>query len=79
MPLFLVSHSLVVCSCVLPVAPMKALVTERYLDWRQRLAPLNLSCAEITGDTEHDDITVIRSSQVCVCVCVLYFLLFFVV
>lgn len=43
---------------------MKALVTERYLDWRQRLAPLNLSCAEITGDTEYDDITVIRNSEV---------------
>uniref|UniRef100_A0A0N7ZA09 DNA 3'-5' helicase n=2 Tax=Scylla olivacea TaxID=85551 RepID=A0A0N7ZA09_SCYOL len=49
---------------VVYMAPMKALVTERYLDWRQRLAPLNLTCAEITGDTEHDDITVIKNSQV---------------
>lgn len=44
---------------------MKALVTERYLDWRQKLALLNLSCAEITGDTEHDDLMVIKNSEVC--------------
>ncbi|XP_050717948.1 uncharacterized protein LOC126999409 [Eriocheir sinensis] len=49
---------------VVYMAPMKALVTERYLDWRQKLARLNLSCAEITGDTEHDDITVIKNSEV---------------
>ena len=70
-----------VCLCLWSVAPMKALVTERYLDWRQRLAPLNLTCAEITGDTEHDDITVIRNSQVCtrvcVCVCTLLYLCLF--
>ncbi|KAK4325049.1 hypothetical protein Pmani_004359 [Petrolisthes manimaculis] len=42
---------------------MKALVTERYLDWRQRLTPLGLSCAEVTGDTDHDDLHVIRNSQ----------------
>lgn len=51
---------------------MKALVTERYLDWRQRLAPLSVTCAEITGDTEHDDITVIKNSQVCLYIVIIY-------
>ncbi|XP_071524400.1 uncharacterized protein [Panulirus ornatus] len=49
---------------VVYMAPLKALVKERYLDWRQRLTTLNLTCAEVTGDTDHDDIAVIRNSQV---------------
>lgn len=46
------------------VAPMKALVTERYIDWQARLRDLGVICAEITGDTDHDDIAVIAKSQV---------------
>lgn len=43
---------------------MKALVTERYIDWQVRLRELGVICAEITGDTDHDDIAVIAKSQV---------------
>ncbi|CAL4081527.1 unnamed protein product, partial [Meganyctiphanes norvegica] len=46
------------------MAPLKALVSERYLDWRQKFGNLGVVCAEVTGDTDHDDITVIKDSQV---------------
>ncbi|XP_064098178.1 probable ATP-dependent DNA helicase HFM1 [Macrobrachium nipponense] len=46
------------------MAPMKALVSERYMDWRQRMSPLGITCAEVTGDTEQDDIAVIKDSQI---------------
>ncbi|XP_047479905.1 probable ATP-dependent DNA helicase HFM1 [Penaeus chinensis] len=49
---------------VVYMAPMKALVTERYIDWQMRLRELGVICAEITGDTDHDDIAVIAKSQV---------------
>ncbi|XP_037800665.1 probable ATP-dependent DNA helicase HFM1 [Penaeus monodon] len=49
---------------VVYMAPMKALVTERYIDWQVRLRELGVICAEITGDTDHDDIAVIAKSQV---------------
>ncbi|KAK7086950.1 ATP-dependent DNA helicase MER3 [Halocaridina rubra] len=43
---------------------MKAIVSERFLEWDKRLGPLGVTCAEITGDTEHDDISVIKHSQI---------------
>lgn len=39
-------------------------MAERYIDWRTRLGELGIICAEITGDTDHDDIAVIGKSQV---------------
>ena len=46
------------------MAPLKALVTERFLDWRARLAPLGVSCEEVTGDTDHDDFATLKHTQV---------------
>ena len=37
------------------VAPIKALCSERYNDWKDKLEPLGLKCMELTGDTEVDD------------------------
>ena len=38
---------------IIYIAPMKALVSERYLDWKVRLTQvLGLECVEVTGDTE---------------------------
>ncbi|XP_013384284.1 probable ATP-dependent DNA helicase HFM1 [Lingula anatina] len=37
------------------MAPIKALCSERYEDWRPRFEPLGLKCKELTGDTELDD------------------------
>ena len=34
-----------------PVAPMKALCSERYEDWSGRFAALGLKCLELTGDS----------------------------
>lgn len=39
----------------LTVAPIKALCSERYLDWRGKFEPFGLKCKELTGDTEMDD------------------------
>ena len=39
----------------LPVAPMKALCSERYEDWTEKFGPLGIKCKELTGDTELDD------------------------
>ncbi|XP_064613087.1 probable ATP-dependent DNA helicase HFM1 [Liolophura sinensis] len=37
------------------MAPIKALCSERYLDWRDKFEPFGLKCKELTGDTEVDD------------------------
>ncbi|KAL3847245.1 hypothetical protein ACJMK2_018167 [Sinanodonta woodiana] len=38
------------------MAPIKALCSERYQDWKQKFEPLDLKCKELTGDTELEDI-----------------------
>ena len=38
-----------------PVAPMKALCSEKYEDWTEKFGPLGIKCKELTGDTELDD------------------------
>ncbi|KAF7700408.1 hypothetical protein HF521_003366 [Silurus meridionalis] len=37
------------------LAPIKALCSQRYENWKQKFGPLGLSCKELTGDTEIDD------------------------
>ena len=37
------------------MAPVKALCSERFEDWKQKFGPLGLKCMELTGDTEIDD------------------------
>ena len=37
------------------VAPIKALCSERFEDWKQKFGGLGLQCRELTGDTEIDD------------------------
>lgn len=34
------------------MAPLKALCTERLLDWGKRFDPLGLKCIELTGDSD---------------------------
>ncbi|KAK0247544.1 ATP-dependent DNA helicase MER3 [Friedmanniomyces endolithicus] len=41
-------------------APTKSLCSERQRDWQRKLGPLDLQCAELTGDT---DISQLRSVQ----------------
>lgn len=41
--------------CVCSVAPMKALCSERFEDWKSKFGPFGLQCMELTGDTEMDE------------------------
>ena len=40
---------------VFQVAPMKALCSERFVDWKTKFEPFGLKCKEVTGDSELDD------------------------
>lgn len=53
------------CACfVLPVAPIKALCSERYEDWQAKFGPLGLRCCELTGDSQLDDYFELQSAQI---------------
>ena len=43
---FLVPHA---------VAPIKALCSERFEDWKTKFTPFGVRCMELTGDTEIED------------------------
>ncbi|XP_067665183.1 probable ATP-dependent DNA helicase HFM1 [Haliotis asinina] len=45
------------------VAPVKALCSERYLDWRKKFQPYGLSCFELTGDTEMDELSGLHTAN----------------
>ncbi|XP_035691410.1 LOW QUALITY PROTEIN: probable ATP-dependent DNA helicase HFM1 [Branchiostoma floridae] len=46
------------------MAPMKALCSERYLDWMEKFGPLGLKCQELTGDSEIDDYYQLRDCHI---------------
>ena len=37
------------------MAPIKALCSEKYLNWKEKFESYHLKCAELTGDSEIDD------------------------
>ncbi|XP_071110692.1 probable ATP-dependent DNA helicase HFM1 [Haliotis cracherodii] len=45
------------------VAPVKALCSERYLDWKRKFQPHGLSCMELTGDTEMDELAGLHTEK----------------
>ncbi|XP_066533926.1 probable ATP-dependent DNA helicase HFM1 isoform X2 [Hoplias malabaricus] len=45
------------------MAPIKALCTQRYDNWKLKFGPLGLNCKELTGDTEIDDFFEIQDSH----------------
>jgi len=55
------------------VAPMKALCSEKYLDWSSRFSMLGLKCLELTGDSlmsdysELQDVHIILTTPVSCC------------
>jgi ATP-dependent DNA helicase HFM1/MER3 len=51
---------------VIYIAPMKALCHERVNDWQQKFAKLNLTCNELTGDTDYTQSSKIKSSNIIV-------------
>ncbi|KAJ3595533.1 hypothetical protein NHX12_004836 [Muraenolepis orangiensis] len=46
------------------MAPIKALCSQRYEDWKQKFGPLGLTCKELTGDTEIDDFFEIQDAHI---------------
>ncbi|XP_043112345.1 probable ATP-dependent DNA helicase HFM1 [Puntigrus tetrazona] len=45
------------------MAPIKALCSQRFENWKQKFGPLGLNCKELTGDTEIDDIFEIQDAH----------------
>ncbi|XP_061098727.1 probable ATP-dependent DNA helicase HFM1 [Conger conger] len=45
------------------MAPIKALCSQRYENWKQKFGPLGLSCKELTGDTEIEDFFEIQDAH----------------
>lgn len=46
------------------VAPMKALCSERFVDWKTKFEPFGLKCKEVTGDSELDDYYELQNTHV---------------
>ncbi|KAL6717498.1 ATP-dependent DNA helicase MER3 [Lecanora helva] len=46
------------------MAPTKSLCSERHRDWQTKFAPLNLECAELTGDTEQGQLRSVQSASI---------------
>ncbi|XP_073704911.1 probable ATP-dependent DNA helicase HFM1 [Garra rufa] len=45
------------------MAPIKALCSQRFENWKQKFGPLGLKCKELTGDTEIDDFFEIKDAH----------------
>ncbi|KAL1280229.1 hypothetical protein QQF64_014829 [Cirrhinus molitorella] len=45
------------------MAPIKALCSQRFENWKQKFGPLGLNCKELTGDTGIDDIFEIQDAH----------------
>ncbi|XP_035279407.1 probable ATP-dependent DNA helicase HFM1 isoform X1 [Anguilla anguilla] len=45
------------------MAPIKALCSQRYENWKQKFGPLGLNCKELTGDTEIEDFFEIQDAH----------------
>ncbi|GAB6028693.1 ATP-dependent DNA helicase MER3 [Chamberlinius hualienensis] len=48
---------------IIYMAPIKALCSERWEDWKQKFEPYGLQCVELTGDTEADDYTIFQKAN----------------
>ncbi|XP_043942750.1 probable ATP-dependent DNA helicase HFM1 [Protopterus annectens] len=46
------------------MAPIKALCSQRYEDWKEKFGPVGLNCKELTGDTEMDDFFELQNSHI---------------
>lgn len=47
-------------------APTKSLCHERLKDWQKKFCHLNLTCAELTGDTERGEMNAVRNGSIIV-------------
>uniref|UniRef100_A0A8C6YX63 Helicase ATP-binding domain-containing protein n=1 Tax=Nothoprocta perdicaria TaxID=30464 RepID=A0A8C6YX63_NOTPE len=46
------------------MAPIKALCSQRFDDWKEKFGPIGLNCKELTGDTEMDDLFEIQHAHI---------------
>ncbi|MBZ3870683.1 putative ATP-dependent DNA helicase HFM1, partial [Sciurus carolinensis] len=46
------------------VAPIKALCSQRFEDWKEKFGPFGLNCKELTGDTVMDDLFEIQHAHI---------------
>ncbi|XP_068547074.1 probable ATP-dependent DNA helicase HFM1 isoform X5 [Anas acuta] len=46
------------------MAPIKALCSQRYHDWKEKFGPIGLNCKELTGDTVMDDLFEIHHAHI---------------
>lgn len=60
------------------MAPIKALCSQRFDDWKEKFGPIGLNCKELTGDTLMDDLFEIQHAHIIMTtpVGVIYTLLF---
>ncbi|XP_074688570.1 putative ATP-dependent DNA helicase HFM1 [Strix aluco] len=49
---------------VVYMAPIKALCSQRFDDWKEKFGPVGLSCKELTGDTVMDDLFEIHHAHI---------------
>ncbi|NXO20217.1 HFM1 helicase, partial [Cisticola juncidis] len=49
---------------VVYMAPIKALCSQRFDDWKEKFGPLGLTCKELTGDTLMDDLFEIHHADI---------------
>ncbi|KFQ28265.1 putative ATP-dependent DNA helicase HFM1, partial [Mesitornis unicolor] len=49
---------------VVYMAPIKALCSQRFDDWKEKFGPIGLSCKELTGDTVMDDLFEIHHAHI---------------
>ncbi|NXY21316.1 HFM1 helicase, partial [Atrichornis clamosus] len=49
---------------VVYMAPIKALCSQRFDDWKEKFGPLGLTCKELTGDTVMDDLFEIHHADI---------------
>uniref|UniRef100_A0A8D2ATI5 Helicase ATP-binding domain-containing protein n=1 Tax=Sciurus vulgaris TaxID=55149 RepID=A0A8D2ATI5_SCIVU len=46
------------------MAPIKALCSQRFEDWKEKFGPIGLNCKELTGDTVMDDLFEIQHTHI---------------
>ncbi|NXA22097.1 HFM1 helicase, partial [Ibidorhyncha struthersii] len=49
---------------VVYMAPIKALCSQRFDDWKEKFGPIGLSCKELTGDTLMDDLFEVHHADI---------------
>ncbi|GAB1289931.1 Probable ATP-dependent DNA helicase HFM1 [Apodemus speciosus] len=61
-PLDIQDRNFVICAPT--VAPIKALCSQRFDDWKEKFGPIGLTCKELTGDTVMDDLFEIQHANI---------------